>query len=84
MLAAWAHGIGSHIASLFPDANARKAKELLGIPEGRWVRQTVAFGYPADEEATRVSSTPRMAAVMPLGRRPLGEIVSWERYGKRA
>jgi nitroreductase len=84
MLAAWAHGIGSNIASLFPDANARKAKELLGIPEGRWVRQTVAFGYPADEKATRVSSTPRMAAVMPLGRRPLGEVVSWERYGKRA
>ena len=27
MLAAWTHGIGSNIASLFPDENARKAKE---------------------------------------------------------
>ena len=84
MLAAWTHGIGSNIASLFPDENARKAKELLGIPDGRWVRQTVAFGYPADEKATRVSSTPGMGALMPLGRKPLGEFVSWEHYGKRA
>lgn len=83
MVAAWAHGVGSCIASLFPDENARKAKELLGIPDSRWIRQTVALGYPADEKATRVSSTPGMAGVIPIGRKPLDELVSWERYGKR-
>jgi len=83
MLAAWAHGIGSCIASLFPDDNARKAKELLDIPTARWVRQTVALGYPADENATRVSSTPRMAGVLPIGRKHIEEFVSWERYGRR-
>ena len=35
MLAAWAHGVGSCIASLFPDDNARRAKELLDIPAAR-------------------------------------------------
>ena len=84
MLAAWAHGVGSCIASLFPDDNARRAKELLGIPAARWVRQTVALGYPADEKATRVAAAPRMTGVVPIGRKPLSEIVSWERYGKRS
>ncbi|TME76943.1 MAG: nitroreductase [Chloroflexi bacterium] len=84
MLAAWAHGVGSCIASLFPDDNARRAKELLGIPAARWVRQTVALGYPADEKATRVAAVPRMTGVVPIGRKPLSEIVSWERYGKRS
>jgi nitroreductase len=83
MLAAWAHGIGSCIASLFPDDNARKAKELLGIPAARWLRQTVALGYRADAKATRVAGT-RMVGVVPIGRKPLEEFVSWERYGKRA
>ena len=83
MLAAWAHGVGSCIASFFPDDNARKAKGLLGIPEARWVRQTVALGYPADDNATRVSSTPGMVGVLPIGRKPTGEFVSWERYGRR-
>ena len=83
MLAAWAHGVGSCIASLFPDDNARRAKELLDIPAARWVRQTVALGYPADEKATRVSSTPGMVGVLPIGRKPTGKFVSWERYGRR-
>jgi nitroreductase len=82
MLAAWAHGIGSCIASLFPDESARKAKELLGIPAARWVRQTVAIGYPADEMGTRAAGTPRM--VRPIVRKPLEQLVSWERYGRRS
>lgn len=83
MLAAWAHGVGSCIASLFPDENARKAKELLGIPDSKWIRPTVALGHPADENATRVSSTPGMAGMIPIGRKPMRELLSWERYGKR-
>ncbi len=84
MLAAWAHGVGSCIGSLWPDENQRKAKELLGIPADRWLRPTVALGYPADGDATRVHSTPAMLGVLPsLGRKPLSELVSWERYGTR-
>lgn len=84
MLAAWAHGVGSCIASIFPDDNMRTAKELLGIPDERWLRPTVALGYPADDDATRVRSTPRMLEVLPsLGRKPMERLVSWERFGLR-
>jgi nitroreductase len=84
MLAAWAHGVGSCIGSIWPDENERRAKELLGVPPDRWMHQTVAFGYPADARASRVSSTPAMARALPsLGRRPLPALVSWERYGAK-
>lgn len=84
MLAAWAHGVGSCIGSIWPDDDQRKAKELLRIPADRWMRPTVALGYPADADATRVSSTPDMAKVFPsVGRRALADIVSWERFGAR-
>lgn len=84
MLAAWAHGVGSCIGSIWPEDNERKAKDMLGVPPDRWMRQTIALGYPADAGATRVSSTPRMASALPsIGRRPLSELVSWERYHKK-
>ncbi len=84
MLAAWAHGVGSCIASLYPDDNARSAKELLGIPAERWIRPTVSLGYPADPSARRVSGT-RMASALPsIGRKPMDDFVSWERYGQRS
>lgn len=84
MLAAWAHGVGSCIASIFPEDNMRTAKEILGIPDERWLRQTVALGYPADADATRVSTTPHMLGVLPsLGRKPMERLVSWERFGLR-
>lgn len=84
MLAAWAHGVGSCIGSIWPDGNMRRAQELLGIPPERWLRPTVALGYPADALATRVSSTPAMAGALPsLGRKPMDRFVSWERFGTR-
>ena len=84
MLAAWAHGVGSCIASIFPENNVSEAKQLLGIPQERWVRQTIALGYPADAGATRVTMTPRMASVLPsIGRKPMERFVSWERHGER-
>ncbi len=84
MLAAWSYHVGTAIGSIFPDDNARKAKELLGIPQERWMRHVISVGHPADEDATRVRTTPALARALPsLGRKPLGEFVSWERYGKR-
>ena len=41
MLAAWAHGVGSCIGSVYPDDNARRARALLGVPDQRWLRTGV-------------------------------------------
>ena len=82
MVAAWARGVGSCIGSLFPDENASSAKHLLGIPEERWVRHILSLGYPADETAHRISSTPGTRSVLPsVGRKPMADFVSRERYG---
>jgi hypothetical protein len=64
-------------------AEARKAKELLGIPAARWVTQTVAIRYPADEESPRVAGTPRKVGAVPIGRKPMEQFVNWERYRRR-
>jgi nitroreductase len=83
MLAAWSHGVGSCIGSIWPDDNERAAKELLGVPKDRWLHQVISFGYPADADATRVSATPSAARILPsIGRRPRSEVVSWERHGR--
>ena len=83
MLAAWAHRIGSCIGSIWGDDNERTAKELLGVPQERWLRQLVSLGHPADAHATRVRTTPDTARARPgTGRRPLSELVSWERFGQ--
>ena len=82
MLAAWSHGVGSCIGSIWPDDNERAAKDLLDVPHARWMHQTVAFGYPADADATRVSRTPGAVPGLPLGRRAMSELVSWEKLGR--
>ena len=79
MLAAWMHGVGSCIGSIFPRENERRARELLGIPENRHLRTMLSIGYPASPEALRLPpNTP-----IPRGRRSLDELVSWERLGTR-
>ena len=84
MLAAWAHGVGSCIGSIYPEANERRATELLGVPADRAVRTAISLGYPADSQARRLSSAPpEVRAAVPLGRTPFEELVSWERYGRR-
>ena len=83
MLAAWAQGVGSCIGSLYPDENTRRARALLGVPDQRWLRTSIALGYPADELALRTSAelaSRRAPVELPIGRRPLDELVGWERY----
>src|SRR5688572_207781 len=81
MIAAWEYGIGSCIGSLFPDENASSAKRLLGIPAEKWVRHVLSLGYPADETAHRIGSTPGTRSVLPsIGRKPKSDFVSRERY----
>jgi nitroreductase len=77
MLAAWAHGVGSCIASIYPADNEKHARELLGIPQGRHLRTMLSIGYPAGPQALRLPEN----APIPRGRRPLAELVNWERFG---
>jgi nitroreductase len=78
MLGAWAHGVGSCIGSIYPQ-HQQRARELLGIPENRYLRTMLSIGYPASPDALRLPPN----AGIPRGRRPLDELVSWERFGTR-
>lgn len=82
MLAAWSHGVGSCIATFSTDEDRRRGRELLGIPADRSVRNSIAFGYPADAQALRRGPRPDLA-VVPLGRKPLADLVHRERFGRR-
>ncbi len=68
MLAADALGVGSCPITLY---DQREAAELLGLSGGRTCRFAVALGYPADQATPRVKG----------GRKPLSDLVHWERYG---
>jgi nitroreductase len=74
MLAAHAHGVGSSIGWIV-GSGRDTARGQLGIPEGKLVRTAISLGYP-DEEARRSRSG--------RGRKPLDEIVHYERYAREA
>jgi nitroreductase len=80
MLAAWAHGIGSCIGSLYPEANTRRAKDVLGVPASKWLHTAISLGYPADDKATRLSANRGSLSEVPLGRLDLSALVSWEHF----
>jgi nitroreductase len=82
MAAAWAHGVGSCIGSLYPEANAARARELLGVPAGRWLHTAISLGYPADQQALRLSADRAGLTTVPIGREELSKLVSWERFGQ--
>ena len=73
MLAAWADGIGSCIASMHREADA---KAVLGVPAEYRLEHIISFGYPAGA----AHATP---AVKRTGRRPLDEIVFHEKWGAK-
>jgi nitroreductase len=86
MLAAWAHGVGSCIGSVFPEDNKRRVRSMLDIPNSRWVHTSIALGYPADADALRTSTeltSGRTNVPVPIGRRSVDDVVSWERYSRR-
>ena len=72
-LAAEAHGLGSAIG-WFHGEGRQTAKDMLGIPPERLVRTALSFGYE-DVGAEGVRSHP------PQARKPLAEIVRYERFG---
>ena len=74
MLAAQAYGVGSSIGWIV-GSGRNAARELLDIPEEKVVRTAISLGYP-DEETRR----PGRGQV----RKPLDEIVHYERYGQES
>ncbi len=74
MLAAWAHGVGGCIG-WFGENGRSEVKATLGIPDNKFVRTAISLGYP-DYEARK--NRPRREQP----RKPLSEIVHWERYGQ--
>ncbi|GAB4464833.1 MAG: nitroreductase [Anaerolineales bacterium] len=69
-LAAWELGVGSVPASIY---EFEKAREILGFPPEWHLRIALSFGYPAEEE--KLSAPPKKG-----GRRPLDEVVHWDRW----
>ena len=69
-LAAWELGVGSVPASIYEE---EKAREILGLPPEWHLRIALSFGYPLEEE--KLSAAPKKG-----GRRPLEEIVHWDRW----
>ncbi len=76
MVAAWAEGVGSCIASL-QDANC--ARSLLGVPEDRQM-VAISFGYPQPDAPQTIEGLPREQVLSSLGRRPLDELVHWDKW----
>jgi nitroreductase len=83
MLAGWAHRVGSCIGSLYPENNTRRAMAALQVPDGRWLHTAISFGYPADNNALRLSASPGNLSTVPIGRVALADFVSWERFGNQ-
>lgn len=71
-LKAWELGLGSCPVTIYDPEDARK---LLGFPAEWHIRMVLSLGYPADEG---VLTAPPHAG----GRRPLSEMVSFDRWGQ--
>jgi len=72
MLAAWAEGIGSCIASMHREDDC---KTLLGVPHKLRLQHILSFGYPLPVDQS-------IAVVPKRPRKPLAEIVMKERWNQ--
>jgi nitroreductase len=75
MTAAHMQGYGGGTAWFGDDSQQAEAKKILGIPADKTARSMVAIGRPTSIK------DPRPGAATG-GRKPLSEIVSYERWGK--
>jgi nitroreductase len=74
LIAAHMLGLGGGTAHFGGDAERAEAKRILGIPAGKSAHSLVTIGRPTSIKDPRPN--PR-----PGGRKPLSEIVSYERWG---
>lgn len=79
MLAAWSFGVASCPVSLHREAEAR---ELLGLPSGPPLATVIALGYPDPRGRGRAERL-ALRVIGGRGRKPLEEVVHWEKYGNR-
>lgn len=73
LLACQALGLGSGVVTFAPQAAMDLVKNALHIPHGHSVYSAVALGHPAPVTRTNPNA----------GRKPLGELVHWNRFGVR-
>lgn len=77
MLAAWNAGVGSCIASMHREADAR---QILGIPDGLKLQQMIAFGYPRPDVVPTIEGMPLKDVLASVGRKPLQDLVYRNRW----
>lgn len=77
MLAAWGEGVGSCIASMHRE---EQAKGILGIPPSRKLQQVIAFGYPQPNVEPKIEGKLLKDVLASVGRKPLAEMVSYEKW----
>lgn len=75
LIAAHALDYGGGVAWFGDDAQQAEAKRVLGIPAERTARSIVMIGRPVSTKDPRPNARPG-------GRKPLSEIVSYERYSR--
>jgi len=75
LIAAHSLGYGAGVAWFGDDTQQDEAKRIMGVPAERTARSIVMIGRPIS------AKDPRPAA-RPGGRKPLSEIVSYDRYSK--
>ncbi len=77
MLAAWADGIGSCIASMHREDDA---KAILGVPKALRLEHVISFGHPVPQPGTTIESQPRERVLKRAGRKSMEEIVRYETW----
>jgi len=75
LIAAHTLGYGGGVAWFGDDTQQAEGKRILGIPAERTARSIVMIGRPVSAKDPRPNARPG-------GRKPLSEIVSYERYSK--
>jgi nitroreductase len=75
LLAAVDEGLGAGLFGLFPAENNDRLRELLGMPEDLVIVGVVTVGRPAPDPTQE-----RTRAAIRRRRRPLEEVVRWERW----
>ncbi|HET8567364.1 MAG TPA: nitroreductase family protein [Candidatus Limnocylindria bacterium] len=69
-------GYGGGVAWFGEPSHQAEAKRILGIPDEKTARQIVMIGKPRSSKDPRPYGPPR-------GRKPLAELVSYDRFGDR-
>ena len=75
LLAAVDEGLGAGLFGLFPSENNDRLRDLLAMPEDVTVVGVVTIGHPAPEPMAE-----RSRETLRRRRRPLEEVVHWERW----